>query len=96
MTFAPRHDWNAYNDAVRGHVARIERAGSTSDEPTRLEAAFLRHANYFDTLQVARRDLLQDSASNVGEDRLSRWSKKIALRQELVTIYRSMGPSRDG
>lgn len=96
MPFAPRHNWGAYNAAVNDYLARRHLAGSDSSISPNLEAAFVRYASYFDSLQTSRRGLRETSSGDPKCETQTRWEEKIAMRRRLLTIYEAMDVACDG
>lgn len=90
MSFAPHHDWESYNAAVREQLGRQESSGSQSSDTPDLESAFLRYASFYDTLQLARRELRGLSPGNVTEDSRGCWTEKLSLRHRLLAICQAM------
>ena len=95
MTFAPRQNWDVFNKAKLAHQAR-QQLESGSDDSTDMNAAFMRYADYFDTLRQARQELYRDSPWQLRDAEKARWEEKIALRTKLVALYQAMDRRRDG
>ncbi len=95
MSFAPRQNWNLYREALRAHAASVVPVETTTDEAASMEAAFLRYADYYDTLQHARRQLLNDAALDDAQQH-SRWQEKIRLRESLLAVFQALDARRDG
>ena len=101
MTFAPRQNWNAYNDALRDRrgVGGTAESRSTElpnlTELSNLEAEFFRYASFFDAIQLARRELHHAAALDLSHERQSRWTMKLESRRRLIAAYQAMDSRRD-
>lgn len=94
-TFAPRQNWNAYNDSLRDRGVFSRSADSRSTELSNLEAEFFRYASYFDAIQLARRELHQAAGLDLSHELHSRWSVKLESRRRLIAAYQAMDLRRD-
>ena len=95
MSFAPRQNWNAFNDAMRDHRVLSHSSDSSLTELPSLEAAFFRYASYFDAIQLARREVQQAADLDLSHERQTRWSEKLELRRRLLEVYQAMDLRRD-
>lgn len=95
MPFAPRQNWNAFNDAMQDHRVLSHSSDSTLTELPSLEAAFFRYASYFDAIQLARRELHQAANLDLSHERQTRWSEKLKSRRRLLAVYQAMDLRRD-
>ena len=95
MTFAPRQNWNAYNDALRDRRGVGGTAESRSTELSNLEAEFFRYASFFDAIQLARRELHNADALDLSHEQQSRWCIKLESRRRLIAAYQAMDLRRD-
>ncbi|TWT89553.1 hypothetical protein [Neorhodopirellula pilleata] len=84
MTFAPQHDYKAYNSAIM-------KRSQKQDEPN-MEEKFRRYADYYNTLFQSRRKL----ASPIQQNRQELKKEKIETHANLVRIFRSLERIRDG
>lgn len=78
MTFAPKHDWNFYEQSV----STFDRNKSHSRTP---EERFSVYEDYFDTLIEMKKGI-----GNQIAHRTYRWQKKIVLRESLIEAYLAM------
>ena len=78
MTFAPRHDWDFYEQSV----STFDRNKAHSRTP---EERYSIYEDYFDTLVEMKKGI-----GNQIAERSERWQKKIALRDKLLKAYLAM------
>ena len=78
MTFAPKHDWNFYEQSV----STFDRNKAHLRTP---EERFSIYEDYFDTLVEMKKGI-----GNQIAERSDRWQKKIALRDKLLKAYLAM------
>ena len=95
MTFAPRPNWNAYNDALRDRRGVGGTAESRSTELSNLEAEFFRYASFFDAIQLARRELHNADALDLSHEQQSLWCIKLESRRRLIAAYQAMDVRHD-
>ena len=84
MSFAPQHDYHAYNAAVAKQLQ--------AQAPLSIEEKFQRYAAYYNTLVQARRPL-----AGVSEARMARMEQKrekIRLHARIVQIYHAVDQFR--
>ena len=95
MTFAPRQNWNAYNDALRDRHGVGGTTESRSTELSNIEAEFFRYASFFDAIQLARRELHHVAALDLSHELQSRWDIKLESRRRMIAAYQAMDRRRD-
>lgn len=81
MSFAPQHDYLAYNAAVAKQLQ--------TQAPLSVEEKFQRYAAYYNTLVQARRPLGGDSEARMEQKRV-----KIRLHARIVQIYHAVDQLR--
>lgn len=87
MTFSPQQNWKIYAEAIRDAQSMREQARITLPS---MEAKLSRYASFFDVLHQARRDLQAGSDLDWDKAQELRWREKIALRLQLLTIFRAL------
>jgi len=82
MTFAPQHDYSAYDAAI---------ANQRQSRPAfSVEQKFLRDADFYDTLLKARKQL-----SGIYDARQVQKRAKIRARDHLLIIYRLLDETKN-